>query len=295
MLCLSVLASARSLQILTPKLVGISDSVAVEAEREVNRELSRLGHQVSADGKLKLKYTIVKDSVGCLMYFEKTLGSRTATSDEHYFIYREEIEDIVYDVLEDFIDSPFPNPDSESYEQYKDQSSDSNDPDFFEGAESAGEVFMAVIFSILYSASDYVGLDVNLFGTNIDGQWGAGGSFDFIFGFTDYHGWGVDITYAQTSDNFSVGLYSLHRFAQKKGAMLDILWGWGAVNFYDNIRNESYNQSGWKLGLNAGYTLVGSKSHRLVLHARYETTIGENFGETNMFSLGLTYNFRVYK
>ena len=79
---------------------------------------------------------------------------------------------------------------------------------------------------------------------------------------------------------------SIHRFSQKKGVFVDVVWGWGHDRTYE----------GWYMGGDIGYNLVASdsKAHWLSLMLRYDWTLNESFSEAGRISVNLIYNLRGY-
>jgi hypothetical protein len=157
-----------------------------------------------------------------------------------------------------------------------------------ESASTAGGVFAGIAADLLCYLSDYVGLEVAAGGKDLYGKWYPNMRFAFVWGFSDHHSWLWELDYAgtmgQTQSRWA--FESVHRFSQRKGLFVDIVWG-GA---YD----RSYK--GWFLGGDIGYNLLASssKSHWLSLMLRYDWTLGKSFSNSGRVSVNLVYDLRGY-
>ena len=279
-----------------PVIIDVEDRKANLATKRVELSLEELGYRLSEDSlKVNLKMFMIKLNDAYWVGMIRMEGSKVVKGAHKKFSSDESLYNIVYSLTSKVMD-----PDVEP------KFSDAEDANFSNtavvdysntheakcrataSAESIDGFFVGLTADLLCYLSDYLGLEIAAGGKDLYNKWYPNLRFDFVWGFSDYHSWLLGLDYAgtmgQTQSRWS--FESIHRFSQKKGIFVDVVWGWGHDRAY----------KGWYMGGDIGYNLVASdsKAHWLSLMLRYDWTLGESFSETGRISVNLVYNLRGY-
>ena len=273
---------------LNPVFVDIDDHVASIASQRAELAIEQLGYRLSDDyGKVNLKMFLVKLKDAYWLGMIRMEGSKVIKAAHKKFSSDENLRFMVYMVTSKVMEMGVEPIDSNTEVV--------NYADTHEArcratreANSVAGFFIGLTFDILCYRSDYGGLEVAAGSKDLYDKWYPNLRFDLVWGFSDYHSWLVGLDYAGTMGKTQSrwSFESIHRFSQKKGIFVDVVWGWGHDRAYE----------GWYMGGDIGYNLVASdsKAHWLSLMLRYDWTLGESFSETGRISVNLVYNLRGY-
>lgn len=275
-----------------PVFVDVEDRKANLATQRAESALGVLGYKLSENSnKVNVQLFLIKLKDYYWAGMVRLHGSKVVKGVHKKFSQDENLQSVVYSltclVMNQDVEPDSPNTEVVDYSNTHEASCRATQS-MAESGAPVGEVVAGLVFDLLCYLSDYGGIEVGAGGKDLYGKWYPNLRFALVWGFSDYHSWLWELDYAgtmgQTQSRWA--FESVHRFSQRKGLFVDIVWG-GA---YD----RSYK--GWFLGGDIGYNLLASssKSHWLSLMLRYDWTLGKSFSNSGRISVNLVYNLRGY-
>ena len=271
-----------------PVFVDIDDHVSSIATQRAELALNQLGYRLSENRhKAKLQMFLVKLKDSYWLGMIRMEGSKVVKAAHRKLSLDENLRSMVYlvtsKVMEMGVEPIDSNTEVVNYADTHEARCRAT-----REANSVAGFFIGLTFDILCYLSDYGGLEVAAGSKDLYDKWYPNLRFDLVWGFSDYHSWLVGLDYAGTMGKTQSrwSFESIHRFSQKKGVFVDVVWGWGHDRTYE----------GWYMGGDIGYNLVASdsKAHWLSLMLRYDWTLNESFSEAGRISVNLIYNLRGY-
>ena len=279
-----------------PEIIDVEERKANLVTKRVELSLDELGYRLSEDRhKVNLKMFLVKLKDAYWLGMIRTEGSKVVKGAHKKFSLDENLYNIIYSltsrVMDLDVEPKFSNTEDANFSNTK-VVDYSNTHEArcraTQSANSIGGFFGGLALDLLCYLSDYVGFEVAGGAKDLYGLWYPNLRLDFVWGFSDYHSWLLGLDYAGTMGKTQSrwAFESVHRFSQKKGIFVDVVWGWGHDRAY----------KGWYMGGDIGYNLVASdsKAHWLSLMLRYDWTLSESFSDTGRISVNLVYNLRGY-
>ena len=273
-----------------PVIVDVEDRKVNLATQRAETSLEMLGYKLSENSdnvKVQLFLIKLKDYYWAGMV--RLQGSKVVKGVHKKFSQDDNVQSVVYSltclVMDPDVEPDVPDTRVVDYANTHEASCRAT-----QSASTAGEVVAGIFFDLLCYLSDYGGIEVGAGGKDLYGEWNPNLRFALVWGFSDYHSWLWELDYAgtmgQTQSEWRLAFESVHRFSQRKGLFVDIVWG-GA---YD----RSYK--GWFMGGDVGYNVLASssKSHWLSLMLRYDWTLGKSFSNSGRVSVNLVYDLRGY-
>lgn len=318
MVCLFLFCSAlyaREIQILPPNVIDVEEETIALVERCVLSVLDSMGYEVEEDSDLSLRMVMMRLGNSYLLNFEVTRNGEVLKSKREKFVSLKNIEVIVTDLFGEILYSQTEyDEDERSGTASESSNAETNKKkpfpaEFNDGEVTVGSVLATIVFGLAYTLSDYIALEFFLGGVNAsplpneapytskDYKWGAQLRASFIFGFSDYHSWGLVWGFAKEPSektNAQFSFLSTHRFSQKEGLFFDFVWGAGTYWYDVPLLNKEVTKGGWLIGANLGYNIIHSKNHWLSLALGYEHMINDAGDEGNVVSINLVYAFRGY-
>jgi hypothetical protein len=275
-----------------PVFVDVEDNKANLATQRAESALGVLGYKLSENSnKVNVQLFLIKLKDYYWAGMVRLHGSKVVKGVHKKFSQDENLQSVVYSltclVMNQDVEPDSPNTEVVDYSNTHEASCRATQS-MAESGAPVGEVVAGLVFDLLCYLSDYGGIEVGAGGKDLYGKWYPNLRFALVWGFSDYHSWLWELDYAgtmgQTQSRWA--FESVHRFSQRKGLFVDIVWG-GA---YD----RSYK--GWFLGGDIGYNLLASssKSHWLSLMLRYDWTLGKSFSNSGRVSVNLVYDLRGY-
>lgn len=275
-----------------PVFVDVEDRKANLATQRAESALGVLGYKLSENSnKVNVQLFLIKLKDYYWAGMVRLHGSKVVKGVHKKFSQDENLQSVVYSltclVMNQDVEPDSPNTEVVDYSNTHEASCRATQS-MAESEAPVGEVVAGLVFDLLCYLSDYVGFEVAAGGKDLYGKWYPNMRFAFVWGFSDHHSWLWELDYAGTMGKTQSrwAFESVHRFSQRKGLFVDIVWG-GA---YD----RSYK--GWFLGGDIGYNLLASssKSHWLSLMLRYDWTLGKSFSNSGRVSVNLVYDLRGY-
>jgi hypothetical protein len=275
-----------------PVIVDVEDRKVNLATQRAESALGVLGYKLSENSnKVNVQLFLIKLKDYYWAGMVRLHGSKVVKGVHKKFSQDENLQSVVYSltclVMNQDVEPDSPNTEVVDYSNTHEASCRATQS-MAESGAPVGEVVAGLVFDLLCYLSDYGGIEVGAGGKDLYGKWYPNLRFALVWGFSDYHSWLWELDYAgtmgQTQSRWA--FESVHRFSQRKGLFVDIVWG-GA---YD----RSYK--GWFLGGDIGYNLLASssKSHWLSLMLRYDWTLGKSFSNSGRVSVNLVYDLRGY-
>ena len=275
--------------IMAPEFIDIDDSMARPSARNMETALGELGFELAENDYYgtRLQMFLVKLKDVFWLGMIRMEGSKVVKGAHKKFMPSENLQTIIFSLANKVMnqDVRLEGSDVEVRDYADTHEAKCRTAD---GAESVAGFFAGLTADLLCELSDYLGLEVAVGSKDLYDDWYPNIRFALVWGFSDYHSWLWELDYAgtmgQTQSRWA--FESVHRFSQRKGLFVDIVWG-GA---YD----RSYK--GWFLGGDIGYNLLASssKSHWLSLMLRYDWTLGKSFSNSGRVSVNLVYDLRGY-
>jgi hypothetical protein len=271
-----------------PEFIDVDDSIAIFANKKTKATLDELGYELckNQDGaKLQMFLIRLKDAYWLGMI--RIEGSKIIKGVHKKYMPDEDLETIIYSLMNKVMD-PDVTPKGTATKVVDYANTHEAKCRATGSASSVDGFFAGLAADLLCYMSDYLGLEIAAGSKDFYGNWYPNMRFDFTWGFSDYHAWLIGLDYAgtfgQTKSRWA--FESIHRFSQKKGAFVDLIWGWGHDREYE----------GWYMGGDIGFNLVASesKAHWLSLMLRYDWAFGESWTEESRISINLVYNLRGY-
>lgn len=275
--------------LMNSEFIDVDDSTAMFSARNMESALGKLGFELAENdyhgARLQMFMVKLKDAYWLGMICVE--GSKVVKGAHKKFMPSENLETIIFSLANKVMnqDVRLEDTDIEVRDYADTHEAKCRAAD---GAESVAGFFAGLTADLLCELSDYLGLEVAVGSKNLYDDWYPDIRFALVWGFSDYHSWLWELDYAgtmgQTQSRWA--FESVHRFSQRKGLFVDIVWG-GA---YD----RSYK--GWFMGGDIGYNLLASssKSHWLSLMLRYDWTLGKSFSNSGRISVNLVYDLRGY-
>ena len=271
-----------------PEFIDVDESIANFANKRTKSTLEELGYELSEnqDGAT-LQMFLVRLKNAYWLGMIRIEGSKVIKGVHKKFMPDEDLETVIYSLTNKVMD-PNVTPKGSATKVVDYANTHEAKCRATESASSVDGFFAGLAADLLCYMSDYLGLEIAAGGKDLYGNWYPNMRFDFTWGFTDHHAWLIGLDYAgtfgQTKSRWA--FESIHRFSQKKGFFVDLIWGWGHDREYE----------GWYMGGDIGFNLLASesKAHWLSLMLRYDWAFGESLTEGNRISVNLVYNLRGY-
>lgn len=270
-----------------PEFIGVDDSTANLAVKSMGEALDELEYELADERHgVKLQTYLVKLKDAYWLGMVRTEGSKVIKGAHKKIMPGEDLGTVIFSLTNKVMN-----------QDVKPEGIDSEVRDYADtheakcrvanGAESVSGFFAGLTADLLCELSDYLGLEMAVGSKDLYEDWYPNIRFDFTWGFSDNHAWIVGLDYAGTMGYTKSrwAFESVHRFSQKKGIFVDIIWGRGFDDVYD----------GWYMGGDIGLNLLASKSkaHWLSLMVRYDGNL-DDFSEQSRISVNLVYGLRGY-
>ena len=271
-----------------PELIDVDEHVSDVATKRMESALEELGYRLSGNRHgVKLQMFLVKLKDAYWLGMIRMEGSKVIKGVHQKFSSDENLQSIVYS-LTNKVMAPNVEPKGSNTEVADFADTHEAKCRATESASNASGFFAGLTFDLLCNLSDYLGLEMAAGGKDLYGKRYPNLRFDFVWGFSGNHAWlaGLDYTGTMGQTKSRWAFESVHRFSQRKGIFVDLVWGWGHDREYE----------GWYMGGDIGYNLLasGSKAHWLSLMLRYDWAFGESLTEGNRISVNLIYDLRGY-